>query len=117
LPAIERNKVCPYQMMLGEISLNPSVEAADELRLEGQCRTMFGLFCSKHKTGLLVTTAELMEIAGQYNARLNEIRHALVKIGWCIDLVKKARDGNNGYKLVRLEDSTFYAEHKESFDV
>jgi hypothetical protein len=106
----------PYQMMLDEVLLNPSTQKMDEQRLSRQCRSIFGLFCARRRMGMLVTTADLMAEAGQYNARINELRRAIIKIGWCIDLVKRNSDGNNGYELVPIENSEFYAKHRNKLD-
>ena len=99
-------------MELVEVLLNPSVPAEDELRLSAQAMKMWKLFRAWDKVGLLVSTADLMEIADQYQARLFELRRALINIGLCIDLVRKGKGGINYYALVNLENSTFYAARK-----
>jgi len=100
------------QMELVEVLLNPSVLVEDELRLEGQAMEMWKLFKVRDKIGLPVSTADLMEIGDQYQARLYELRRQLINIGLCIDLVKKGKGGINYYALVNLENSTFYAARK-----
>jgi len=100
------------QMILDEVLLNPSVKAEDELRLSWQATMMFHLFKSRSRIGQPVSTADLMEIGNQYQARLYELRRALINIGLCIDRVKKGEGGINYYSLVNLENSTFYAERK-----
>ena len=96
-----------------EILLNPSVPPEDELRLSRQAHAIYNLFMDYHKLGLPVPNTELTKIAFQYQARLYEIRRALIPLGWCIDLVQKSEDGVNCYDLVRLEQSQFYSEHKD----
>jgi len=98
--------------MTFEILLNPSVPVEDELRLSRQANKMYGLFRIRQRIGLCVSTIDLEEIGNQYQARLYEVRRALIPLGWCIDLVRKGQGGINYYKLVRVEDSKFYAERK-----
>lgn len=101
------------QMLLSEIPLNPSVEVEDELRLSRQCREMYSLFRVREKIGLSVSTIDLDEIGDQYQARLFELRRALIKIGLCIDLIKKGKGGVNYYALVNVDESSFYAKRKD----
>jgi len=96
-----------------EILLNPSVPEADELRLGRQVEKMYSLFVERRKAGLTVSNTELAKIGFVYQARLYELRRALIPHGWCIDLVRKSEGGVNCYSLVPLEDSTFYAKHKD----
>jgi len=93
-----------------EILLNPSVATADEVRLSRQARAMYRLFAE----GRVVSTTELARIGRQYGARLWELRRALIPLGWCIDMVSRLRSGVCFYKLVRVEESSFYEEHRES---
>jgi len=101
------------QQLSFEVLLNSSVPAEAELRLSQQVERMYGLFVHHHRFGVPVSNAELMQIGCQYNARLYELRRALIPCGWCIDLVRKTESGVNYYGLVRLEQSQFYAEHKD----
>jgi hypothetical protein len=96
-----------------EILLNPSVPDAEQLRLSRQGHRMYRLFAASHKMGTKVSTESLMEIACQYSARLNELRHALIPLGWCIDMVRKGSGGNNYFKLVRLGESSYYKNRHE----
>jgi hypothetical protein len=98
-----------------EILLNPSVEVEDERRLSRQAREMYLLFVARYRIGLVVSTSDLREIAAQYNARLYEVRRALVARGLCIDLVRKGMGGQNYYAIVALAESTFYKKHKDKF--
>ncbi len=91
-----------------EILLNPSVVTADELRLSRQGRGMLKLF----EGGRSVSNVQLSQIGRQYGARLWELRRALVPLGWCIDLVSKTRDGVCFYRLVPVEQSSFYRDHQ-----
>ena len=93
-----------------QILLNPSVMIGDELRLSKQGRVIFRLFSE----GRSVSNIELSQIARQYNARLYELRRALISLGWCVDLVSKVRSGVCFYKLVPLEGSTFYGAHRDT---
>lgn len=96
-----------HQMMLCEIPLNPSVKEKDELRLSGQALEIYGLL------GLgPVRTSEAAAIAKQYNARINEIRHALVRKGLMVDEIE-GEGGENKYEIVDLETSTFWKKVKE----
>ena len=94
-----------------EILLNPSVATADELRLSKQGRAIFRLFAE----GRSVSNVQLANIARQYGARLYELRRCLIPLGWCIDMISKTRGGVVFYKLVRLEQSSFYDEHRYTF--
>lgn len=95
------------QMMLSEIPLNPSVEEKDELRLKNQAMEIYGLL----QLGP-ITTSEAAAIAKQYNARINEIRHALVHKGLMIDEIE-GEGGENKYEIVNLETSTFWKKVRE----
>jgi len=106
-----------HQMTL-DILLNPSVEEIDENRLLEHARRMFGLFKAMHKMALPVSTLDLMEFGkAQYNARLYELRRALIKQGWCIDKVRRGDNGVNYYELVPNEESTFYKKLKAKGEV
>ena len=96
-----------------EVLLNPSVPAEAELRLSRQVEVMYRLFVHHHRFGVPVSNAELMQIGCQYNARLYELRRALIPVGWCIDFVGKGERGLCFYKLVRLGESQFYAQHRD----
>lgn len=96
------------QQMTFEILLNPSVVEIDEERLSRQAREIWSLFKYKqYRLGLKITTGDLAAIARQYNARLNEIRHALAPIGLMIDEIR-GQAGNNTYEIVPIEESTFW---------
>ena len=100
------------QMTL-DILLNPSVAEIDEERLSRQARDIYSLFKYKQfRLGLKVTTGDLADIARQYNARVNEIRHALVKVGEMIDEIP-GQGGTNYYEVVPLEKSTFWKKVKQ----
>lgn len=90
------------QMLLCEIPLNPSVKAEDELRLSRQALELYNLL-----TLGPVRTSEAAAIACQYNARINEIRHAIFKLGLMVDEIP-GQGGDNIYKIVNLEQSTFF---------
>ena len=90
------------QMLLCEIRLNPSVKAEDELRLSRQAREIYNLL----NLGP-VKTSEAAAIACQYNARINEVRHAIVKLGLMVDEIP-GQGGDNTYKIVPIEQSTFW---------
>ncbi len=94
------------------LTLNPSVKEKDELRLSRQAMEMYELFLARDRMGLLVSTNDLDAIGDQYQARLYEVRRALISKGLCIDLVKKGEGGVNYYKLVNLEQSTFFSKRK-----
>lgn len=96
-----------------QILLNPSVPVADELRLSRQVAEMYRVFVEAQKAGLPVPNIELAKIGLMYQSRLYDLRRALIPQGWCIDLVQKTKSGMNYYSLVRLDQSRFYAEHKD----
>jgi len=96
-----------------EILLNPSVPQADELRLSRQVEEMYRLFVEAQKAGVPVANTELARIGLLYQSRLYELRRALIPLGWCIDLVGKTDGGVCFYQLVRVEESRFYAKHKD----
>lgn len=93
-----------------EILVNPSVGAAEEPRLSKQNRAIFRLFSG----GRSVSNVQLAQVARQYNARLWELRRALVRTGFCIDLISKTRRGLCFYKLVPVEQSSFYRDHRDT---
>lgn len=95
--------------------LNSSVEEVDENRLAGHVRRIFGLFKARLFMGFPVSTIDLMEFGGgQYNARLFELRRALIEQGWCIDRDPgKADGGCHYYRLVKLAQSVFYKKRKD----
>ena len=90
-----------------DILLNPSVKPEDERRLSRQARDIWSLFRFKRRLALKVSNADMQEIAMQYNARVNEVRHALCKTGWMIDLVH-GENGLNFYEIVSLDNSSFW---------
>lgn len=95
--------------------LNSSVEDVDENRLAGHVRRIFGLFKSRLFMGFPVSTLDLMEFGGgQYNARLWELRQALIPLGWCIDHIPEKTDGGcHYYELKKLAESVFYKKRKD----
>jgi hypothetical protein len=106
-----------------EILLNPSVKPPDEIRLEGYCKAMFHLFveryhyCIKHPNASGVSTSEIIQIGkAQYQARLSELRRALIPLGWCIDRVS-GEGSVFFYKMVELNKSTFYQKRKDHINV
>jgi hypothetical protein len=108
----------PYrQSTFTELMLNGSVQRADESRLSNQGRKVLALFREAYRKGQTVSTAELMEISAQYQGRVYECRRWLVGQGYCIDLVKRGRDGLNHYAVVPLARSTFYKSHKVKLDL
>ena len=100
---------------LGCAILNPSVDDIDERRLLDHVRRLFGLFKARWVMNLPVSTLDLMEFGkAQYNARLSELRRALIEQGWCIDRIsQKPVGGVHYYKLVPLEESEFYKQRKD----
>jgi len=92
-----------------EILLNPSVPADEELRLSVQALKIWGIF----RRGLPVFTSQLSKVACQYNARLNEVRQALMKFDLTIDLTHKSRFGNNTYEIVRFQGSKYQKHLRE----
>lgn len=90
-----------------EILLNPSVEEKDVLRLSNQAQKIYGLLLKGP-----VRTTQLVSVACQYCARLNELRHALVRVGMMVD-EQKGKDGNNKYEIVSLDVSTFWRKVKQ----
>lgn len=106
-----------HEQLTRDILLNPSVHELDEERLERHVRSMYLLFWARHVSGILVSTLDLQEYGkAQYNARLSELRQALMPFGQCIDKVPReerpeaAQKGIHYYKLVPLSESTYYKE-------
>lgn len=93
--------------MTFEILLNPSVRDADQLRLSRQAERIYALLQSGP-----VRTSQLAALSLQYNARINEIRHALFKIGLMIDQ-RDGQGGENEYTIIELGRSTFWQRVKE----
>ncbi len=104
------------QQLTFDVLLNPSVVEIDELRLSAQALQILRLFRILERMNVIVTTNELSQIAHQYNARLNEVRHALVKVGLMIDETG-GRGGNNYYRVVPLDKSTFWASVQKKDEV
>ena len=94
------------EQLLLEILLNPSVKDVDVERLSKQSIAIFNCF----KRGP-VKTSLAASIARQYNARINELRHALVKVGLMIDK-QEGEGGENTYVIVPLDVSTFWQKVK-----
>lgn len=103
----------PHQMTF-EILLNPSVEEADEKRLLTHFWSVWNLFWSRCRIGIfVVSTIDLIDYGkGQYQARLSEVRRAMIPTGYCIDLVRRGKGRVNYYAIVPIETSTFYAKLK-----
>ena len=93
------------------VRLNSTVEPRDEPRLSRQAEQILDLFM----VGKTVTTAQMMAIAGQYNARLYEVRRHLIPLGWCIDRVARIEGGINAHQIVSLSESDFYARNRHKF--
>jgi hypothetical protein len=90
------------------VRLNPSVRPEDAGRLGRQATDMLVLFALARRRGETVATTDLMRIAGQYNARLYEIRRHLVPRGFCIDKVRRDGNGVHHYAMVPVSESVFY---------
>jgi len=104
------------QQLSFEILLNSTVLAEDEIRLTKQAWQIFRLFYSNGRVNpAVVTTGRLRAMAGQYNARLSEIRRALIPLGWCIDEFH-AVGGNNIYKMAPVETSRYCRDRPEKVE-
>ena len=88
-----------------DILLNPSVKSQDEIRLSKQAQKIYKLLLRGE-----VFTSQMAVIACQYNARLSEIRIALLPFNKTVDLIFEDPTGNNAYKIVQFEGSK-YQEH------
>lgn len=125
------------QQMTLDILLNPSVPAEDELRLSRQAQKICRLLETGRKTGTLVANyqimsclmgpvscpycqrtiplnylAEFLKLVLQYQARLYEVRRALIPADCCVDKIH-GKGGVNYYRIVPLSESTFFAKRKE----
>lgn len=107
----------PKATLFDQVLVNPSVEPQDEERLSKQAKILLNKFLAAHKIGTKISNVEMLELirrdfhtkrALQYNARLNEVRHALYHAGWMIDLVEKKPNGLNYYAITELWRSTFW---------
>jgi len=96
-----------HQMTFAELLLNVSVKEKYALRLSRQAGKIYELL----QRGP-VKTSQLAAVGLQYNARLNEIRHALVKVGLMFDQ-QEGQDGENEYTIVELDRSGFWKRVKE----
>ncbi|MDD5501946.1 MAG: hypothetical protein PHH26_00595 [Candidatus Thermoplasmatota archaeon] len=104
------NGVVAENQLTFEMLLNPSVlNPEDEARLSAQALQIYRLFKIAERMRQVLTTSDLAQIGRQYNARINEVRHALVKVGLMID-ESRGKGGNNYYRVVPLEQSTFWSE-------
>ena len=91
-----------------ELLFNSSVSEAEEKCLWAHLYAIYALFKFHCKISLPVTTKLLMEAGkGQYQARLKEFRHALIKKGYCVDRIG-GEGGVHTYEVVRLEVSTYF---------
>ena len=95
------------QQLTFELLLNPSVRDADQLRLSRQAQRIYALLKSRP-----ARTSQLAALSLQYNARLNELRHALAKVGLMIDQ-RDGQGGENEYTIVEIDRSTFWQRVKE----
>jgi len=89
------------------IPTNTSVDPQDIPRLSNQAKKIYVML----KAGL-VTTSELAAVGLQYNARLSEVRHFLVKDGLMVDEIKGS-GGENTYQIVKLSESSFWRKVKD----
>ena len=80
---------------------NASVPKADEKRIKPQAKDIL----NRLRKGT-VSTKELVSVARQYNARLNEIRKHLARIGMTVDCME-GKAGNNHYRIVPLHGSKY----------
>ena len=92
------------QMTFSQLRLNPSVPKAQRLRLSKQAKAVYNRLVAGP-----IWTNELITIAKQYNARINEIRKCLMEFGLTVDMVESRPDGNNRYKIVPLHGSKYQA--------
>lgn len=91
------------QLMLSELTLNPSVKAEDEIRLSRQSVKIY----HELQRGP-VWTNKLISIARQYNARLFELRQWLARHGLTIDKTGGPDiQGNFKYEIVQLNGSRY----------
>jgi len=86
---------------LFDIPLNSTVPIEDAVRLKQQTREILELFLSAHERGGRISTIDLTHAAGQYNARLYEVRRFLVH--------RSGRAGRRRSQL--LSDGAPRAEH------
>jgi hypothetical protein len=107
----------PYGRQLGFIDLNSSVRKQDESRLSRQAHQVLEFFRTAYRKGQPVSTIDLVKISSQYNARVHEVRHFLIPLGWCIDCTKRTKSGVNYYRVVSLTKSEFYRSHKTKLDL
>lgn len=94
-----------------QIPPNRSVGPEDMLRLSRQAKAIY----ERLQAGP-ATTSELAAIGLQYGARINSLRHYLVKQGKCVDVIE-GENGNNLYEIVPLERSTFWRRVREKQEV
>lgn len=90
------------QQLTFEVLANSSVKREDKLRLTRQASKIYRSL----QQGPM-RTSELAAIACQYCARINELRHAIIKVGLMIDETK-GEGGENQYRIVPIEESTFW---------
>lgn len=89
------------------IQPNRSVEPRDKPRLSRQAKKIL----KRLEVGP-ATTSELAAIGLQYNARVSEIRHVIVKDGLMVDEIP-GEGGENGYCIVSLCESKFWQKIKQ----
>lgn len=87
------------------VQANPSVSIEEAPRLKHQTQKILAAL----RQGPL-TTRSLRVMAAQYNARLKEARMYLKRFGLTVDLVAKAKDGNNTYAIRDFHGSRYEAE-------
>ena len=96
-----------FRQMTFEVLLNPSVKDKDQCRLSRQSERILDLL----ERGP-VKTSQLAAIACQYNARLSEVRHCILRLGLMVDQID-GEGGENEYTIVELDRSTFWQRVKE----
>lgn len=92
------------QLSFENLRLNPSVPKEAGIRLKKQAKVIYNRLI----TGP-VWTSELITIARQYNARLNEIRKVLREFGLTVDIIGSKPNGDNRYAIRPLYGSKYQA--------
>jgi len=96
------------QLLLSELTLNPSIPAEDERRLSRQAEAVWKLFCPGEVSHYqAVWTNQLVRCAVQYSARINCLRAWLRGYGLTIDLTGSDGSGNNRYEVKEFEGSNY----------
>jgi len=99
------------QLTFENLRLNRSVPRTGPaaVKIQKRLKHQAKVILAELKQGPL-TTNQLRSMAGQYNSRINELRHYLREFGKTIDMTERDPNGNNKYEIRPFSGSRYQAE-------